>query len=248
MSYFNKRLSATYQIIFSCLLLFSTPAKPSATNQQPGTHQDIAFHHQLLAIQNTNNNDRQTIDFFKKHLQGLNHHDIIQISASEFEQDQKRIQTKPFPRYSPPPTPQPKSIPINKIHFMQNSAWPVFTDQKHNVFSTSKNLKSRALSLNVLPKIHVWQDQQHQIWTLDHRRLAAMTLAGNIKKTPVVWATKTEVNQSRSRFTTKNNGQSILIYLTQRLGVVISPRTALEDKKHSKTENSLLHSTAMHKQ
>ena len=58
---------------------------------------------------------------------------------------------------------------------MQNSIWGVFTQSQYDIITTHQ-LKDQFI-VSQLPKLEIWQDQQHRIWTLDHRRLAAMTLA-----------------------------------------------------------------------
>ena len=143
------------------------------------------------------------------------------ISEDFFNQDQKRIVSKPFPRYQMPSKPEPKTVPINAIHFMQTSIWGVFTQSKYDVITTAHQLKDHSLLISQLPKLEIWQDQQHRIWTLDHRRLAAMTMARNVKNVPVIWASKQEVQQYRSRYTTTSQGKQILMYLTHRLVLVI---------------------------
>ena len=160
-------------------------------------------------------------EHFKKILQGLNYTKMKVISEDFFNQDQKRIVSKPFPRYQMPSKPEPKTVPINAIHFMQNSIWGVFTQSKYDVITTAHQLKDHSLLISQLPKLEIWQDQQHRIWTLDHRRLAAMTMARNVKNVPVIWASKQEVQQYRSRYTTTSQGKQILMYLTHRLVLVI---------------------------
>ena len=107
---------------------------------------------------------------------------------------------------------------------MQSSFWIVFNNTRFNVINTAKQLKNKSLSIKSLPKVHVWRDKKGIIWTLNHRRIAAIILAGNIKKIPVIWATVKEVMQHKFHYTTKNKGTSFIGFLTHRLGIVIGQK------------------------
>jgi len=203
------------KVIVAFIVIGISTTCSATTTTNTTTHQFI------LENQNTNYANKSIISRYKTILKGLHYHQVIKISEKFFNEDQKRIVTKPFPRYRSSLKPLPQSIPIKKIHFMQNSIWTLFSNNQYNILTTARAIKNHQLNINTLPKISVWQDQQRRIWTLDHRRLAAIILAGNIKNAPVQWATAAEVNKKRYEYTTKNGGTSIILYLTQRLAVII---------------------------
>ncbi|MGG0262808.1 hypothetical protein, partial [Bacillus mycoides] len=73
----------------------------------------------------------------------------------------------------------------------------------------SLSLREGTLKVEEIPKIHVWFDAiRNKIWTLDHRRLIAFTLAG-IKNIPVEWASEEEIERYSWRMTTPNDGEEI---------------------------------------
>ena len=179
-------------------------------------------HEYILSKENTPDHLSATTRKFRQILKGLNYFKVIILSDSFLHLDKQRLQTKPFPSFIPPsPTHSPKNIPIWKIHFMQNSIWVLFHNNKYDMITTAKLLKNHCLKISSLPKIHVWKDKNGHIWTLNHRRVAAAILAGNIKQLPVIWASRKEVKQNQSEYTTRHHGSVVIAYLTTKVGMII---------------------------
>ena len=167
-------------------MLFLQKNPFSKKNNNPSKVAQYNEHQFILANQNTDHHSKKYIEKYRQLLKGLHYKKLVVISKDFFRQDQKRIMTTPFPTYTPPKKNQSTNVALYKIHFMQSSFWIVFNNTRFNVINTAKQLKNKSLSIKSLPKVHVWRDKKGIIWTLDHRRIAAIILAGNIKKISVI--------------------------------------------------------------
>ena len=190
-------------------------------------HDDHAF---VVAVQDTKTAAPKVINRYRRLLQGLHYVRIQRVTSAEFERDQQRTVVKPLPEFRAPPNPAPSMVPIEKIHYMQASMWTLMGGKKYDMLTAARRLKTGALRVTDLPRISVWQDQQHRIWSLDHRRLGAFTLSSVISRVPVLWATKAQVEQDRSRFTTVNGGTQAFVYLTERLVLILPSLKQLAEK------------------
>jgi len=85
------------------------------------------------------------------------------------------------------------------------------SDGGYSVISNAKALRDGSLKVEQLPKLRVWRDSDGRIWTLDHRRLAAMRLSGVVNDIPVEFVDEATVNAQRFKFTTRSEGESIFV-------------------------------------
>lgn len=105
----------------------------------------------------------------------------------------------------------PAELPLSAIHFMQNSVSQNYSDNIHTVTGNARDLRDGLLDVNQLPAIRVWQDSQGKIWTLDHRRVAAMILSGKVSKTKVVWARASDVRKDSFKMSNTDGGDSLVL-------------------------------------
>lgn len=87
------------------------------------------------------------------------------------------------------------SLPLSEIHFMQRSVR--YASRKENggysVVENAQMLRQGLLVPEDIPTIFVWRDESGKVWTLNHRRLSAFVLAGNIIEIPVQWTNRKDV-------------------------------------------------------
>lgn len=83
---------------------------------------------------------------------------------------------------------------------------------EYTVLGNAEALKNGTLKPTDLPSIKIWQDAEGQLWTLDHRRLAAFRLAG-LEEVPFQWATQEEITGQMWKMTTQTGGTSIKLKL-----------------------------------
>ena len=97
------------------------------------------------------------------------------------------------------------------VNFMQSS----IKNQtgEHTVLGNAEALKSGALKATDLPEIRIWQDADGKLWTLDHRRLATFRMT-ELDSVPFRWAMDEKVANQMWKMTTKTNGISIKLKLT----------------------------------
>jgi hypothetical protein len=179
---------------------------------------DNSIHQFIYQEAYTNNTSHQTVKQFRHVLNGLHYDDIVQVTPEFWKKSYQR--QYPFPTYLNIKHHE-KSVDIDQIHFMQNSAHDLFHQEKFDIVTTAKQLQNGQLEPMKLPTIHVWEDTQHRIWTLNHRRLISFHLSNRQKNIPVIWASAAEVKASQSEYTTRSEGNKIYIYLTEKLALII---------------------------
>ena len=96
------------------------------------------------------------------------------------------------------------------VKFMQSSIKN--KTGEYTVLGNAEALKNGTLKVTDLALIRLWKDENGQLWTLDHRRLAAFRLAG-LESVPFQWATDKEVANQMWKMTTKTNGDTIRLKL-----------------------------------
>jgi hypothetical protein len=119
----------------------------------------------------------------------------------------------PLPSYLPPPTGPPPRLDPDDIKFMQGDIVNTTQDGLYTVLQNAVDIRSGKLQPENIPPIRVWRDSKGMVWTLDHRRLASIKLAGYRDKIPVVWVSKDEVLRQNYKFTNKDAGRSIHLKL-----------------------------------
>jgi hypothetical protein len=104
-------------------------------------------------------------------------------------------------------------VSIDEIRWSQIHCRNMSQDGVHTVIQNAKDIKSGKLDISVLPVIKVWRDTEGRIWTLDHRRLAAIKLSGVIDKMTVEFVDATVVKQQQFKFGSLNEGRSLFIWI-----------------------------------
>jgi hypothetical protein len=118
-------------------------------------------------------------------------------------------------------------VDIMDIHWSQVNARNMSQDGKYSVVGNAKSFKEGKLKVSDLPPIRVWRDATGKIWTLDHRRLAAMRLSGVIEQVPVEFVDEATVKAQQFKFGTLNGGKSLFVWMDEpgteaELSIVIS--------------------------
>ncbi len=104
-------------------------------------------------------------------------------------------------------------IALKDIRFSQVNCRNMSQDKKYTVVGNAHAIREGKLDVKKLPTIKVWRDTQGRVWTLDHRRLAAMRLSGVIDKVEVEFVTEELVKAQGFKFGTLNEGKSIFVHL-----------------------------------
>lgn len=93
---------------------------------------------------------------------------------------------------------------------MQSSISPTHKSGQ-TVLGNAEALKAGTITPEAMgAPIRVWRDEAGNIWTLDHRRLAAYRLADQ-RSVPVQWASHETVQREAWKFTTEVEGRSIFM-------------------------------------
>ncbi len=103
-------------------------------------------------------------------------------------------------------------LAVADIRWSQVACRNMSQDGKYSVVSNAHAIKNGTLDIKILPTIRVWRDDKGRVWTLDHRRLAAIKLSGVVKEIPVEFVSEEIVKAQKFKFGTLNDGKSIFIY------------------------------------
>lgn len=104
-------------------------------------------------------------------------------------------------------------VSVDDILWSQIHCRNMSQDGVHTVIQNAKDIKSGKLDISILPTIKVWRDTEGRIWTLDHRRLAAIKLSGVIEKVPVEFVDASVVKAQQFKFGSLNQGHSLFIWI-----------------------------------
>lgn len=107
------------------------------------------------------------------------------------------------------------TVDIKDIRWSQMAANNVSQDGKYTVINNAKSLRDGTLQLTKLPTIRVWRDTKGRIWTLDHRRLAAIKLSGVVRKLEVEFIDEATVLAQRFKFSNRNEGKTMFVFLNE---------------------------------
>lgn len=116
----------------------------------------------------------------------------------------------PMPKFDKAQPLGPAVVDAREIRFSQLDC-KNDSDGGYSVISNARALRDGTLKVESLPKLRVWRDADGRIWTLDHRRLAAMRLSGSVNDIPVEFVDEATVNAQRFKFTTRSEGESIFV-------------------------------------
>ena len=122
-------------------------------------------------------------------------------------------------------------VNVTDIRFSQIRCRNSSQDGKYSVLGNAKSIQEGKLKVSDLPTIRVWRDTEGRIWTLDHRRLAAIRLSGSIDKVTVEFVDRAIVEAQKFKFDTLNEGRTMFVWLDDAkketdLSVVIAPANA----------------------
>lgn len=118
----------------------------------------------------------------------------------------------PMPVYDTAQQLGKQTVRLRDIRYSQANCRNMSQDKKYSVVANARSIKEGKLDIKVLPTIRVWRDTQGRIWTLDHRRLAAMHLSGAIDKLEVEFVSEALVKEQVFKFGTRNEGKTIFVY------------------------------------
>jgi hypothetical protein len=152
------------------------------------------------------------VDYWTWRLDGLRYDRLPTLEGKKYSSDEKNAVKMPMPGYRSPPE-NITLLSTASIHFMQRYVNEHLGHRKYSLIETAHALKNQELPIADFPPLQVWQDVDGKIWTLDHRRLAAIRLAGNIAFVRVIWATPQEVEKDAYKFEPWKNGKTVQILL-----------------------------------
>ena len=99
-------------------------------------------------------------------------------------------------------------IDPKKIRFIQANLNNITGE--YTVLGNAEAIRNGSLDPEILPTIRIFKDEEGELWTLDHRRLAALKIAG-VPEVKYRWATPEEVALQWWKNSTKTRGESILL-------------------------------------
>ena len=164
----------------------------------------------------------RTREIKRKELEGLNFVGIVPWRPMRRDAVTRVITEKTgtdiFMRASPPKYLKNQKVgeevvSVKDIFWSQAQARNTSQDKLYSVVGNARAIKDGTLDITKLPTIKVWRDETGKIWTLDHRRLAAVKLSGVVDKIKVEFVSEEVVKAQKYKFSTQNDGKSILIYL-----------------------------------
>lgn len=132
-----------------------------------------------------------------------------------------------------PPAPPPTQLPLSAIHFMQNGVSGNFSKNQGSVVELARQIRDQKVKPQELPPIRVWRDNEGKIWSLDHRRLAAMILSGKVQEAPVVWASRRDIYKDSFKLKNLDGGDRMLLYLGPKISLLITRPQAFAQKPGS---------------
>ena len=170
-------------------------------------------------------NDRisQAIALKEKELEGLSYSGLVawapksRLAVKRFliEKMNMNFLSYPLPAYDKTQKLGRATMSAKDIRWSQSMCANVSQDKKYSVVKNAKAFKDGSLKVEMLPKIRVWRDVEGRVWTLDHRRLAAMRLSGVVDKIEVEFVSEALVLEQRFKFSSQNSGRSILVHLDE---------------------------------
>ena len=160
----------------------------------------------------------QSIAKVEKEIEGLNYGGVVPWKISETEalnrnlvryHDVEELGLK-IPKFDNKQKLGTAVVDAKEIRFSQISAQND-SDGGYTVINNARALKEGTLKVTDLPKLRVWRDEDGKVWTLDHRRLAAMRLSGAVDDIEVEFVAEEIVKAQQFKFSTQTDGKSIMI-------------------------------------
>ncbi|WP_408098906.1 hypothetical protein ACJVC5_08300 [Peredibacter sp. HCB2-198] len=164
----------------------------------------------------------KSIAQIEKEIEGLNYGGVVPWKISEVEGLNRNLVRYhdveelglPVPKFDKSQKLGSAVVDAKEIRFSQISAQND-SEGGYTVINNAKALKAGTLKVTDLPKLRVWRDEDGKIWTLDHRRLAAMRLSGAVDNIEVEFVPEAVVKEQRFKFSTQTDGKSIMINFKQ---------------------------------
>jgi hypothetical protein len=221
-------LSLKLNFLFALLLIVSAGTLSARSTQAPAPKLSVLQCFQISDNIVTGHVGKQTdqlkhgIRAKEKELQGLSYSAVIPWTPKRRDA-LKRIfiekldleNPNTLPRYDRLQKLGKAQISLRDIRFSQINCRNMSQDKKYSVVSNAKAIKEGTLDIKKLPTIRVWRDVEGRIWTLDHRRLAAMRLSGVVEKIEVEYVSEELVKAQKFKFSTHNSGKSIFVHLDE---------------------------------
>jgi hypothetical protein len=155
-----------------------------------------------------------------KELEGLNYVGVVAWKPQKrkvvkrffVEKFKVEAWAQPLPQFDKTQKLGETIVNVSDIKWSQVHGRNMSQDGKYSVVQNAHDLKSGKLSVTKLPTIKVWRDTDGRIWTLDHRRLAAIKLSGAFQTLKVEFVSEDIVKAQQFKFGTQNEGQSLFVY------------------------------------
>lgn len=164
-------------------------------------------------------------DFFVDEFADVRHGGALDIYLEPNQRWQSSLKDTPHYQAS---TDMPTRLDLHDIHFMQNNVSNSYADAKYTVVGNARDIRDGKLDPDTLPVVGVWRDTSGKIWTVDHRRLAALILSGKVDSVNVRWVGKSEVDRQRYKMSTLSEGN--FMYLTaKRKQSIIVEKPGMDD-------------------
>lgn len=189
---------------------------------------------------------------FLKQLAGLNYNEVIPWEPNKKDKALRKLirkhglnslLSKNIPAFDHTQKVGASRVHINELHFSQYAASN--HTGEYTVVGNAIAFKSGQLDPAKFPRIQVWRDVTGKIWTLDHRRLVSMVLAGMDREIDVEFVSFDFFKDDRFKFTNMGDGNSIVLSLTKEDKTSKAPIAIVITKPKSKgvfkkVENSTL--------
>lgn len=207
------------------LVLFVFPLVGEAKTSKKVTVRqcfDLVFPNLSLGhIGSKNERVARTIASQEKELEGLSYSSLVAWEPKKREAVKRFFIEKgkmdflgwPLPQYDKTQKLGKATMGIQDIRWSQSMCRNSSQDKKYSVINNAKAFKDGTLKVEQLPVIRVWRDTEGRVWTLDHRRLAAMRLSGVVDKLQVEFVSEALVKEQKFKFSTQNEGRSILVHI-----------------------------------
>lgn len=164
---------------------------------------------------------QRAISVQEKELEGLSYSGVVAWSPKKLDAAKRFLIEKghmdflaqKLPKYDTTQKIGTATMKVKDIRWSQSMCRNSSQDKKYSVINNAHALKAGTLKVETLPKIRVWRDTDGRVWTLDHRRLAAMRLSGVVDDIPVEFVSETIVKEQKFKFSTQNDGRSILVHI-----------------------------------
>ncbi len=174
---------------------------------------------------------------FSKQLHGLNFVEVISWEPNQKDKALRKLirkhglttlLSKNIPEFDHTQKIGPAKVHINQLHFSQYAASN--HTGEYTVVGNAQAFKAGKLDPSKFPRLQVWRDTSGKIWTLDHRRLISMVMAGHDKELDVEFVPYEFFKEDRFKFTNMGDGNSIVLSLTKEDGSSKAPIAVVVSK------------------